>query len=113
MKAINEGSYPLMDEARQAKLRANLNDYARYLLGVALEQANIGITVPAGLQRPNRVGDVISIRRNNNEDFALSSTAEAPQIAKQTPDGRSPEYQIQATIDSGAVYPLSVVNSGG
>lgn len=112
VKAINEGSYPLMDEARQAKLRANLDDYARYLLGVAPERANTGITVPAELQRPSRVGDVISIRRNKNEDFVLSSTAEAPQITKQTPDGRPPEYQIQAAIDSGAVYPLSVVNGG-
>lgn len=112
VKAINEGSYPLMDEARQAKLRANLDDYARYLLGVAPERANTGITVPAELQRPNRVGDVISIRRNKNEDFTLSSSAAAPQIVKQTPDGRPPEYQIQAAIDSGAVYPLSVVNGG-
>lgn len=112
VKAINEGSYPLMDEARQAKLRANLDDYARYLLGVAPERANTAIMLPEVLQQASRVGDVISIRRNRGDNFVLSSTAEAPQIAKQTPNGRPPEYQIQAAIDSGAVYPLSVVNGG-
>ncbi|WP_298406095.1 hypothetical protein [uncultured Chloroflexus sp.] len=112
VKAINEGSYPLMDEARQAKLRANLDDYARYLLGVAPERANTGIMLPEVLQQASRVGDVISVRRNRGDHFVLSSTAEAPQIEKQTPNGRPPEYQIQAVIDSGAVYPLSVVNGG-
>lgn len=114
VKAINEGTYPFEDTARQAKLRANLDDYARYLLGVAPERANTTITLPAALRHVSRVGDVISIRSNKNrgEDFILSTTSDVPQIEKLAPDGRPPEYQIQAVIDSGGVYPLSVVSGG-
>jgi hypothetical protein len=108
--AINRGRYPLNDAAAQAKILAHLDDYARYLLGVAPEHTNTSIPLHETVRVGDAFGDIIQISRTPKSEFSLSTSSSAPQIVQETPDGRPPEYYINASIEQGGVYPLQVIS---
>jgi hypothetical protein len=108
--AINRGRYPLNDAAAQAKILAHLDDYARYLLGVAPEHTNTSIPLHETVRVGDAFGDIIQISRTPKSEFSLSTSSSAPQIVQETPDGRPPEYHINAAIEQGGVYPLQVIS---
>lgn len=110
IQSINRGSYPLNNNAALARVVANLDDYARYLLGVAPERANTSIPLHETVRVGDTFGDIIQISRTPKSEFALSTSSSPPQIVSQTPDGRPPEYHINAAIDKGGVYPLQVIS---
>jgi len=101
--AINRGRYPLNDAAAQAKILAHLDDYARYLLGVAPEHTNTSIPLHETVRVGDAFGDIIQISRTPKSEFSLSTSSSAPQIVQETPDGRPPEYYINASIEQGGV----------
>jgi hypothetical protein len=108
--AINRGRYPLDNADTQAKIRANLDDYARYLLGAAPERTNTSIPLHETVRVGDAFGDIIQISRTPKSEFSLSTSSSAPQIVQETPDGRPPEYYINASIEQGGVYPLQVIS---
>jgi hypothetical protein len=108
--AINRGRYPLNDAAAQAKILAHLDDYARYLLGVAPEHTNTSIPLHETVRVGDAFGAIIQISRTPKSEFSLSTSSSAPQIVQETPDGRPPEYYINASIEQGGVYPLQVIS---
>jgi len=108
--AINRGRYPLNDAAAQAKILAHLDDYARYLLGVAPEHTNTSIPLHETVRVGDAFGDIIQISRTPKSEFSLSTSSSAPQIVQETPDGRPPEYYINASIEQGGGYPLQVIS---
>ena len=108
--AINRGRYPLNDAAAQAKILAHLDDYARYLLGVAPEHTNTSIPLHETVRVGDAFGDIIQISRTPESEFSLRTSSSAPQIVQETPDGRPPEYHINAAIEQGGVYPLQVIS---
>ncbi len=110
--AINDGVYPFADEAALSLLRSNLDDYARYLLGSPPLRANPALTLPEATQKPGQFGDVIWVKSGRASMFELETSSTPPQIQKETPAQRPPEYRIQAAIEPGGVYPLSVISGG-
>ncbi|ABU59659.1 FHA domain containing protein [Roseiflexus castenholzii DSM 13941] len=115
IRAINDGTYPLNDAAFQANIRANLDDYARYLLGVAPERTNTTISLHNVVRTGDTFGDVIWVKQNilsAAQEFFLESSSGEPQIRQETPKDRPPEYIINAPIERAGVYPLQVVSGG-
>lgn len=115
IQAINTGTYPLNDAALQAKIRANLGDYARYLLGAAPERTNTTISLHNVVRTGDTFGDVIWVKQNilsAKQEFFLESSSAEPQIRQETPKDRPPEYMINAPIEQGGVYPLQVISGG-
>lgn len=117
IQAINSGAYPLDDAAFQEKIRANLDDYARYLLGAAPERTSTTIPLHNVVLTGDTFGDVVWVKQDlrvAREEFALqnSSGPESPQIKKETPKDRPPEYIINAPIAQGGIYPLQVISGG-
>ncbi len=108
--AINRGRYPLNDAAAQAKIRANLDDYARYLLGAAPERTNTSIPLHETVRVGDAFGDIIQISRSPKSEFSLSTSSGSPQIVDKKPEGRPLEYHINAPIEQGGVYPLQVIS---
>ena len=86
--AINRGRYPLDNADTQAKIRANLDDYARYLLGAAPERTNTSIPLHETVRVGDAFGDIIQISRTSKSEFSLRTSSSAPQIVQETPDGR-------------------------
>lgn len=116
IQAINAGTYPLND-AFQAKIRANLDDYARYLLGAAPERTNTTIALHEVVRTGDTFGDVIWVKQDlrlAKQEFVLenSSGSDSPQIRQETPKDRPPESMINAPIEQGGVYPLQVISGG-
>lgn len=115
IQAINSGTYPLNDTAFQAKIRANLDDYARYLVGAAPERTNTTISLHNVVLTGDTFGDVIWVKQNilgARQEFFLESSSDAPQIKQENPKDRPSEYIINAPIDQGGVYPLQVISGG-
>lgn len=110
IRAINKGMYPLNDASAQAKILAGLDDYARYLLGVAPEQTNVSIPLHQTVRTGGTFGDLIWISGSQKSEFSLRTSSSSPQIVQETPAGRPPEYHINAPIEQGGVYPLQVIS---
>jgi len=108
VEAINGGTYPLASGEAQARLHANLDDYARYLLGVAPERANSAITLGSVVRDGDAFGDTIQVYRTEKSEFELKTSSYPPQIVKETPQDRPPGLVIAARIDTDGVYPLRI-----
>lgn len=113
VEAINGGTYPLASGEAQARLRANLDDYARYLLGVAPERANSAITLGSVVREGEAFGDTIQIYRTEKNEFELKTSSYPPQIVKETPQDRPPGLAIAARIDADGAYPLRISSADG
>jgi hypothetical protein len=109
-QAINKGTFPYDDSTAKAKLSANLDDYALYLLGVAPRRANSAIPRGAANQFGVGYGESINIRQSYNELFFLETTSYPPQVQKDI-SGALPAMAVSAVINKDGVYPL-LVNAG-
>lgn len=109
VKAINEGSYPFDDESARAKVSANLDDYARYLLGVPPKRANQTISLSPEVRRGLRYCDYVEVSQKGGNDFQVDPSGYPPQM---TVDKSGPmrEVVIDAVLEKDGVYPLRVEN---
>lgn len=109
--AINNGTYPFDDSSAQEKLTANLEDYARYLLGTSPLSANSGISL-AAVQTQDSFGQTVMISKTNKTDLSFTTNGSAPQIqkvAKETGDN----LVITAPLEKDGVYPLLITSGNG
>lgn len=106
--AINAGEYPLAGGDAQSKIRANLDDYARYLLGTAPERANTAIALGPVVRSGDSYGDTIGVHRTSKSEFTLEKSSYPPQMVEKTPKDRAAEVVIEARIDQDGVYPLRI-----
>lgn len=106
--AINNGRYPFNGNYEQEKVTANLEDYARYLLGVAPQLANSGISL-AGVQNQDEYGQIVSVMRSNNTLVKFNHNGSEPQIKEETTQ-TGMNLIINAPLEKDGVYPLQVTS---
>lgn len=109
--AINQGSYPFDGSDAQQKLTANLDDYARYLLGLAPLKANSGILLNAVKTQEN-YGQTVSITKTTKSELSFAQNGNAPQVQKVDKDGLD-TLAISAPLQKDGVYPLLVTSGNG
>lgn len=107
VEAINNGTYPLLDEAKQALLTANLDDYARYLLGKTPQKANTAIPISTPLVSGSGYGEYVNITSETNTDLAFVVNGYTPQMRKEM-NGAREQLVIEAGLEKNAVYPLAI-----
>jgi len=112
-KAIDEGTYPFDDDAARQKLSANLDDYARYLLGATPERANAGILGGQAVRTGEGYGQSVQVARSQRfGDFWHQRTGDEPQVTEDTSEALEATV-IDAALDKDGVYPLRVVSGYG
>lgn len=106
--AINGGRYPYNSEHAQQQLDNNMEDYARYLLGAAPQQANSSISL-AATQSQNGYGQFISVYGSKKSKLTYTTNGAAPQIEEETqPTGNV--IKITAPLQKDSAYPLVVTS---
>jgi hypothetical protein len=106
--AIDAGTYPFEDDGARQKLSANLDDYARYLLGATPERANVGILGGEPVRTGSAYGEQIQVARSRRAgDFWRMGTGSPPQMTEEA-DGAFEVTVIDARLDKDGVYPLQV-----
>lgn len=106
--AINAGTYPFEGADVQAKVSANLDDYARYLLGSAPTRANSAIPISGRARRGHGVGQYIHVQRAQNNDLKLSNNGYKPQVSLVSTGPSMAACKVNAQIAKDGVYPLRV-----
>jgi hypothetical protein len=113
LKAINEGTYPFDDDAARQKVSANLDDYARYLLGETPMRANVGILGGEAVRTGEGYGEAVQVARSQRfGDFWHHRTGNEPQMT-QDASGALEATAIDAPLDKDGVYPLRVASGYG
>jgi len=103
IKAINEGSFPINDSAI-ALISQNLDDYARYLLGMSPQKANSTIYLLNSVKTGNGYGEFVT-PLDDKGSLSFKKTGYDPQM--KLVDGKAgKELEIQAVIEKSGVYPL-------
>lgn len=110
VSAINDGAYPFAGDNARSKMSANLDAYAKYLLGVAPGGGNPTMPVGEPVTSGDRYGEYIQIAQTNKSDFDISFNGVAPQMEKGT-DELGDTVQIAAALQKDGVYPLTVSSS--
>ncbi len=109
VEAINNGIYPYSDESKQAALTANLDEYARYLLGVSPLKANTSISLLAVASQAN-YGQGVSISFSNTKgSFYILQDGNAPQVTVQKKNGWN-NLVFSVPIQKDGVYPLEILS---
>ena len=103
VNAINNGAFPI-DSSAVEKISANLDDFARYLLGKSPQKANSMIYLLNSVKNGTGYGESVT-PVDNKGDLNFKKTGYEPQM-KQTSGGTGTELDIQAVIEKGGVYPL-------
>lgn len=103
VNAINNGTFPIESSAVE-KISANLDDFARYLLGKSPQKANSMIYLLNSVKNGTGYGESVT-PVDNKGDLNFKKTGYEPQM-KQTSGGTGTELDIQAVIEKGGVYPL-------
>ena len=112
-KAINEGIYPFEEDAARQKLSANLDDYARYLLGATPQRANPAILGDPAVRTGEGYGETVQVARSQRYgDFWHLRSGNEPQMTKDN-SGVMEATVINAALDKDGVYPLRVVSGYG
>ncbi len=108
-EAINHGTFPYNDENAVNKVSVNLEEYARYLLGMSPQNANSHIPIMPAVKTGSGYGEFVEsfVKQGISE---LRITGYEPQIVKSGEQG-SQIIHVKADIQHGGVYPL-VVNVG-
>jgi hypothetical protein len=104
-EAINQGTYPF-DAAAVEMISKNINEYARYLLGKSPQQANSAIFLMPAVTTGKGFGDFAAPKFEKSVS-SFQKIGYAPQMKLVGGIGEE-ELHIQASIDKGAVYPLTV-----
>ena len=107
VEIINKGTYPLLDEAKQALLTANLDDYARYLLGKTPQKANTTIPISTPLVSGSGYGEYVNITSKTDKDLAFVVNGYAPQMRKEM-NGAREQLVIEAGLEKNSAYPLAI-----
>ncbi len=103
IKVINEGIFPI-DDSAVAVISQNLDDYARYLLGVSPQKANSSIYLLNSVKTGNGYGESVT-PLDNKGSLSFKKTGYEPQM--KLVDGKTgKELEIQAVIEKSSVYPL-------
>jgi hypothetical protein len=108
IEAINKGTYPYDDSGIQEKLTANLDDYARYLLGAAPIKANTAISLTA-VQSQRAYGQTVNISKSTKGNFAITHNGNPPQLVKETKNGTD-SLVFQVALQKDGVYPLEITS---
>lgn len=106
--AINVGRYPFNGNYEREQLTANLEDYARYLVGAAPLSANSGISL-AGVQSQDGYGQVITAMKGTNALVKYLHNGAEPQIKEEKTQTVS-NLLINAPLEADGVYPLEVTS---
>ncbi len=106
--AINVGSYPFNGNYEREQLTANLEDYARYLVGAAPLSANSGISL-AGVQTQDDWGQVITAMKGANALLKFLHNGAPPQLVEEKKQD-VPTLVINAPLEADGVYPLQVTS---
>ncbi|GEM_PF-1165927 len=104
-EAINKGTYPF-DSSAVDLISKNINEYARYLLGNSPQQANSTILIMPAVKTGKGFGDFAAPKLEKNIS-SFEKIGYAPQMKMVGGVGEE-ELHIQAPIDKGGVYPLTV-----
>ena len=108
-KAISEGTYPFDQPAARQKVSANLQDYIRYLLGVAPERANRSIPLD-GVRNGASVGEYLNISDHEGDVFAMDHVSFPPQAIMEG-KGASRRMTYRAVLQKEGVYPVYVAGA--
>ncbi|HCS39421.1 MAG TPA: hypothetical protein DIW44_07550 [Anaerolineaceae bacterium] len=108
VRAINKGLYPFNGNYEREMLTGNLEDYARYLLGAAPEEANTTISL-AGVQNQDSFGQIVSVIRGNNTLVKYIHNGVEPQIKEEKTQTGS-NLVIDAALEADGVYPLQITS---
>ena len=118
VNTINNGGYPVGDtgwpfsqEGAAAMVNANLDDYARYLLGLQPVRANRDIPRPPSTQEGADYGDSVEIWEKGTDNFYVSPSNYPPQMVWEK-EGGLDRVVIHAVLDRNGVYPLRVTSGG-
>jgi hypothetical protein len=112
LAALNQGVFPFNDSANQDKVTANLEDYARYLLGLAPVKANSTIPL-TGVQSQEKYGQHLTITQTTKGLFNFTEEATPPQITVWTASSGINGRDINAALDKDGVYPLQITSGSG
>lgn len=104
-EAISNGSYPFRDA--DAQIGANLEDYARYLIGAAPQKTNTAISL-SGVATP-AFGEVLQVmqKAGMSKFNLIGGSGRQPDIVKQTKDGFD-QLVFDVILERNGVYPLSI-----
>ncbi len=112
VEAINNGSYPFNDEAALAKVGANLEDYARYLIGSKPLKTNTGISL-AGVSESGSTGEVLQVAKKSGTQLSyLGNTGRKPEINSKNQDGFD-GLEFNAPLERDGVYPVTITSREG
>lgn len=109
VEAINTGLYPLDDAGAQAKLTANLDSYANYLLGAPPINGNTAIPLNEPVATGSGYGEYIQISQKSNTLYNITLNGYAPQMQKNS-NTQGEGVDIQATLQKDGVYPLLITS---
>jgi len=105
--AVNNGTYPY-DEAAVARVSANLDEYARYVLASAPKKGNTAIPLPAP---SGPYTEKVDGGGKTLVEILYDKNGFAPQLAPADRDGQK-VLKIEAAVEKAAIYPLFVSNNG-
>lgn len=106
--SINVGRYPFNGNYEREQLTANLEDYARYLVGAAPLSVNSGISL-AGVQNQDEWGQVITAMKGTNALVKYLHNGSAPQVVEEKKQD-IPTLVIDAPLETDGVYPLQITS---
>ena len=112
VEAINNGTYPYNDEGAISKVGANLEDYARYLVGTKPQKTNTTISL-AGVSDSGAVGEVLQVTKRNGQLLAyLGSQGRKPQVDVKK-EGGFDSLVFSAPLERDGVYPITITSREG
>ena len=112
--AISTGEFPLDEATARAKVHANLDDYAIYLLGGTPPKANWSIHMGKTVQEGIGYGDVVQVLASTKGPYILRGTNVEPQLSSQGNESDpATSLAIQAPLEKDGVYPLTVLPGEG
>lgn len=113
-EAINKGSYPFAASDADQKLMANLEDYARYLIGAAPKKTNTAIPLN-GVADGTKFGESITVSQKSDSLLNFSGNRK-PQVVKAVADkvkNGLPSLEFTAPLERYGVYPLTISSQKG
>ena len=110
--AINNGTYPYGDASALNKIGANLEDFARYLIGARPQKTNTGISLDA-VRDSGTFGEVLQVAKKTGQSlFYLGHQGRKPVINVKSLDGFD-SLEFNAPLERNGVYPLTITSREG
>lgn len=109
VEAINAGLYPFDGADAQAKISANLDSYANYLLGAPPIYGNTTIPLSGPVATGEGYGEYIQISQKHNTSYNITLSGYPPQMQKNS-NRQGEGVDIAATLQKDGVYPLRVMS---